>query len=342
MSDSTDPNDKLTVGQFVMEARLYASVKAEHGGHRWHLLLQLFLVAIVVGSIGAGYEFHVNELYFVAGGTLIVMLAGYIHARLFSGYYAIYCKEWTRANGLVIDRDKLTKQLDDIRKSPGWTEADAAREAILIDVRRWFQSGGVLLSKIDGEIASMPGPFLSNELMTELAAWNTGADNYVASTFKEFFSQFQSIQGMPPMPWPDHRGMMRKEVYRRVERFRQLKARFEPDAVQAHDAAERLTAQNRKLREGLGKLVAGGNELMVAINSARNELPIKQAQDWMDNAAAEIAKLLDSSYVARFHSPAGTGPPDLASNPTSRLSAAIRFRLMRLNEFLAELSQRNA
>jgi hypothetical protein len=208
MSDSTDSRAKLTAGQFVMEARTHASEQAEHGGHRWHLILQIVLVVIAGALVGAGYEFHVNELFFVAGGTVIVMLASYVHARLFSGYYAIYCREWERAEGLRVQLVALTDK--------------------------------------------------------------------------------------------------------------------------------------RKIRESIGRLLASGNALMVTIKNAHALLPIKEAevaQVWMDNAASEIGKLLDSSYVARFHSPTpGIGQLGLMKTPENLLVVAVHFRLMRLNEFLAELA----
>lgn len=98
-------------------------------------------------------------------------------------------------------------------------------------------------------------------------------------------------------------------------------------------------SDTRKIRELIGQLLANGNQLMVVIQRD-GPLPVKEAQDWMDNAATEIGKLLDSSYVARFHSPAGVGLPDLENNPRNRLSTAIHFRLTRLNQFLAELAPR--
>jgi hypothetical protein len=274
----------LTERQFIMEARKYASEKAEHGVHRWHVVLLILLFLIAIALTGVGFKLHIDEPFWLAAGTVIVMIASYCHSRWFSGYYAIYCREWQRADQaiaecnqlkkqlaekaaafssgvgpptgkgepgqlyfdtsakafyvgqderdrLLKDNTDLKKQLADIRNSPTWTDTDAARETMLMDVRRWVKSGSAILSKVDGEISSTPGPFLSNDLMTECNAWNAGADAYVASTFKDFLAQFRSFQGMPPMQQSDHRDMMRKELYRRVERFRQLKTRFEPDAA---------------------------------------------------------------------------------------------------------------
>lgn len=116
------------------------------------------------------------------------------------------------------------------------------------------------------------------------------------------------------------------------------RARAERDYFRAAVAA---AADGRRVRESIGQLLANGSELIVLINRA-HQLPIVEAQAWMDNAAAEIGRLLDSSYVARFHSAAGSGPVDREPSPKNLLLAAIRFRLKRLNEFLAELAPRFA
>lgn len=115
------------------------------------------------------------------------------------------------------------------------------------------------------------------------------------------------------------------------------------------DRANRLLAElnehrhKRKARGAIGEFLSAGQALMEQF--AKDDpriLPLKESQDWAATAEDILQKMLDPSYVARFRNPAGL-PIDEGIGiqlPQHRTALAwVRVRVMRLEQFLSELSQ---
>jgi hypothetical protein len=120
-----------------------------------------------------------------------------------------------------------------------------------------------------------------------------------------------------------------------------LEERAESARLRAIIAA---TTDRRKVREVMGNMLSEGRELMaICAKDDPATLPQKEFDDWSARVEAVLLQEFDFSYVARFRNP-GSGMP-MVMSPCERdahrtLWGWIRIRVMRLDEFLSEISRR--
>lgn len=108
---------------------------------------------------------------------------------------------------------------------------------------------------------------------------------------------------------------------------------------------EEAKAVRNKILEYLATALSLGQKLQQGFITGEKEGPTQEAQKWLDEVREFIKAELGVVYLTRFESPSGVLPqePTIPAGPFKQQNANvwwnIHFRLVRLQDFMAELSR---
>jgi hypothetical protein len=100
------------------------------------------------------------------------------------------------------------------------------------------------------------------------------------------------------------------------------------------------TARLATIRDGLGKLIHKGDDLMDELVTNQQPMPSDVEKDWGSATEEFLQRNLGEQYVTRLHNITGITPPKMSGMdwPHYRDWGMVYVRVSRLDEFLRELS----
>jgi hypothetical protein len=110
---------------------------------------------------------------------------------------------------------------------------------------------------------------------------------------------------------------------------------------ETHDEIASFANNRKSIRNSLTSLYLDGQSIMQKCLDQQLEPPHVEANDWAKKVESFLSETLEGSYVARFRDNSDimdVRPVGQFSQDSINLWRAVRSRIIRMNEFIKELS----